>query len=95
VPRIEASPKTPTQFFPSAYVDAVLFKGIERIDVIDRKTFRGGLIDNILDVYQFMQTHLNLRYEYKETWQRENKYELPLEALREARVKNVGKAKRK
>lgn len=76
--------KDPTRFFASAYMDTVVFKGTERIDVIDRKVLKGGLIDNINDARKYLQSHLNLRYEYKANWRRENIYELPLDALREA-----------
>jgi ATP-dependent DNA helicase RecG len=76
--------KEPCNFFQSAYIDAVVFKGTERIDVIDRKIFRSGLLENLDNTRIFLQEHLNVRYKYREDWKRENVYELPMEALREA-----------
>ncbi|MBU2530108.1 MAG: putative DNA binding domain-containing protein, partial [Elusimicrobia bacterium] len=76
--------KEPCKFFPSVYVDAVVFKGTERVDVIDRKTFKSGLLENLNRARVYLQEHLNVRYEYRENWKRENIYELPLDALREA-----------
>jgi len=76
--------KEPCKFFPSAYVDVAVFKGTKRIDVIDRKTFKGGLLENLIRARVYLQEHLNVRYEYRENWKRENIYEIPLDALREA-----------
>ena len=78
--------KEPCKFFQSAYIDAVVFKGTDRVDIIDRKTFKGGLFENLNHVHIYLQKHLNLRYEYKEDWRRRNIYELPMDALREAAV---------
>lgn len=76
--------KEPCKFFQSAYVDAVVFKGTERVDVIDRKTFKSGLFENLNSARVYLQEHLNVKYKYREDWKRENIYELPLDALREA-----------
>jgi len=78
--------KEPCRFFQSAYVDAIVFKGTDRVDIIDRKIFRNGLFENLNKVYTYLQEHLNVRYEYGQDWRRRNIYELPLEALREATV---------
>ena len=76
--------KDACKFFQSAYVDAVVFKGIERINVIDRKIFKGSLLENLNSARIYLQEHLNVRYEYRKDWKRENAYELPMNALREA-----------
>lgn len=76
--------KDTCKFFQSAYVDAVVFKGIERINVIDRKIFRGSLLENLNSARIYLQEHLNVRYEYRKDWKRESVYELPMNALREA-----------
>jgi len=78
--------KNPCKFFQSAYVDAVVFKGTERVNVIDRKTFRGGLFENLNSARIYLQEHLSMRYEYGDDWRRKNIYELPMDALREAVV---------
>ncbi|MEW5693995.1 MAG: RNA-binding domain-containing protein, partial [Candidatus Hydrogenedentota bacterium] len=76
--------KEPCRFFQSAYVDAVVFKGKERFDVIDRKIFKSGLLENLSRTRIFFEEHLNVRYRYRKDWRREDIYELPIEALREA-----------
>ena len=76
--------KEPCKFFPSAYVDAVVFKGKDRVNVIDRKIFKGGLLENLNSARIYLQEHLNMKYKYRNDWKRENLYELPMDALREA-----------
>jgi len=76
--------KEPCNFFQSGYVDAVVFKGTERVDIIDRKIFKSGLLENLNNTRIFLREHLNLRYKYRDDWKRENIYELPMDALREA-----------
>jgi len=76
--------KAPCNFFQSAYIDTAIFKGTERVNVIDRKIFKGGLFENFNSVRIYLKEHLNMRYEYKDDWRRENIYELPIDALREA-----------
>jgi len=76
--------KEPGRFFSSAYVDVVVFKGTERVDVIDRKIFKSGLFENLISTRTYLEEHLNAKYKYRKDWKRENVYELPLDALREA-----------
>ena len=76
--------KEPCKLFPGVYIDAVVFKGTERVNVIDRKTFKSGLLENLNRVRVYLQEHLNVRYKYRKDWRREDIYELPLNALREA-----------
>ncbi len=77
--------KDPQKFFLHAYFDCVLFKGKEKSDVIDRKTFRVGLLDQLSSARDFVKKHLNLSYEFKQ-FEREEKYEIPLRAIEEAIV---------
>ena len=42
------------------------------------------LRENLNSTRIFLQEHLNLRYKYRDDWRRENIYELPMDALREA-----------
>ena len=55
-----------------------------RVDVIDRKIFKSGLLENLNSARIYLQEHLNVRYKYRKDWKRENVYELPMDALREA-----------
>lgn len=72
------------KFFRHSYIDMVVFKGTDRVDVIDRKIFNNGLFENFNKARIYLKEHLNVRYEYRDDWKRENIYELPLDALREA-----------
>jgi len=78
--------KDPVNFFRSAYVNVAVFEGKEKINVIDKKDFRSGLLQNLNRSRVYLKEHLNVRFEYGEDWKRKNIYELPLEALREAVV---------
>lgn len=42
-----------------ATVTCVLYKGIERIHVLDRKDFSGNIIDNIENAVMFVLRHTN------------------------------------
>lgn len=76
--------KEPCKFFQSAYLDVVVFKGTERVSVIDRKIFKGGLLENLNSARIYLREHLNMGYEYRNDWKHKNVYELPMDALREA-----------
>ncbi|MCL2159830.1 MAG: winged helix-turn-helix transcriptional regulator, partial [Oscillospiraceae bacterium] len=54
-----------------------------KIDIIDAKDLRGGIIENIDNAIVFLKRNLRVRYEIK-TVQRKNILELPEDALREA-----------
>ena len=75
--------KEPTRFNLDAYVDCILFQGNEKVTIMDRKTQKGNLMDNVEQAMIFLKKHLSLRYEIK-TLQRKEILELPEDALREA-----------
>ena len=77
--------KNPQRFFLHAYLDCVLFKGKDKTEVVDRKTFRSNLLSQLSSAKGFLKSHLNLSYEFKE-FEREEKYEIPLRAIEEALV---------
>ena len=77
--------KQPALFFPSAFLDCVLFKGRDKTTIIDRKTFREGLWSQLLDAREFLMKHLRLEYSFTGFERKEN-YEIPLRALEEALV---------
>jgi len=77
--------RNPQKFFLHAYLDCVLFKGKDKTNIIDRKTFRSGLLDQLSSAKEFLMRHLNLGYEFEGFERREN-YEIPLRALEEALV---------
>ncbi len=77
--------KNPQKFFLHAYLDCVLFKGAEKSDIIDRKTFRSDLLNQLNSAKEFIKKHLNLRYDFKD-FERKEEYEIPIRAIEEALV---------
>ena len=75
----------PTHYLPQSVVTCVLYKGDEKLHVLDRKDFSGGLLLNMEDAMLFLKKHLKLRYEIK-SLRRNEILELPEDALREALV---------
>jgi len=71
-----------------ATVTCVLYKGIEKIHVLDRKDFSGNIIDNVENAVMFVLRHTNLEYKI-EKLRREEITEIPEVALREAVVNAV------
>jgi ATP-dependent DNA helicase RecG len=75
--------KEPRRFFNQAYITCLLFKGDIKVDVLDRKDFAEGIVEDIESSLRFIER--NTRTAYKiEKLQRENIPEYPMEALREA-----------
>ena len=77
--------KNPQRFFLHAYLDCVLFKGKDKAEVIDRKTFRLGLLNQLSSAKKFVKKPLNLSYEFDD-FERKEIYEIPLRAIEEALV---------
>ena len=66
-------------------LDCALFKGTDKIDVLDSKISEGGLLEQIDFCMRFIR--MNLRCEYRIVdFVREEVYEIPLVAIREAVV---------
>ena len=69
--------------FDFTHVVCVLYKGTDKVDIIDAKNLTGGIMENIDDAIVFLKRNLRVSYEIK-TAQRKNILELPENALREA-----------
>jgi len=81
--------KNPQRFLPYCIIWAVRFKGCSTTEpMIDKKEIRGKLNDQIEEAEKFFKNHLNLKGDIKD-FEREEKYEIPLEALRESIVNAV------
>ena len=74
--------------FRHAGVVAALYKGVDKVDILDVKEFNGGIVANVDDAMVFLKKHLRVSYRIK-TLQREEILELPEDALREAVVNAV------
>ncbi len=71
------------RFFNQAYVTCLLFKGTEKVRILDRKDFTGGIVADIEDSLRFIERNTRLAYKI-EKLQREEIPEYPPAALREA-----------
>ncbi|OIN95434.1 MAG: transcriptional regulator, partial [Deltaproteobacteria bacterium CG1_02_45_11] len=71
-----------------ATVTCVLYKGNEKVHVLDRKDFSGNILENIESAVMFVMRHTNLEYKI-EKLRREEISEIPEVALREAIVNAV------
>jgi len=78
----------PMKYIPQAQVICALYKGAEKITVLDRKDLIGDLVTIIDEAILFLKKHLNLRYEIKEI-RRKEILEIPEIAIREAVVNAV------
>lgn len=74
--------------FPFAKIQCALFKGTERVVFIDKRDFEGPLYEQIEEAYEFVLKHINLGAEIRGLV-REDAYELPTEAIREAIVNAI------
>lgn len=73
----------PRRFFNQAYITCLLFKGHDRVHILDRKDFDGGIVSDIEESLRFIER--NTRNAYRiEKLQREEIPEYPMAALREA-----------
>ncbi|MCL2655353.1 MAG: helix-turn-helix domain-containing protein [Coriobacteriia bacterium] len=66
-----------------AGIYCLLYKGTEKVTILDAKELNGDIVSNVDDAMIFLKRHLNLSYKI-ETLRRENILELPEDALREA-----------
>ncbi len=71
-----------------AIVVCVLYRGTIKLDILDKKDFSSGLIENIENAILFVKRHTNVRYKI-ESIQREEVPDIPYEAIREAIINAV------
>jgi len=72
-----------SRFIPQARMTLIAFKGTDRVHIFDRQDFQDDLLAQFRGAEFFLKKHLNRRSVIK-GMVREDIYELPLEALREA-----------
>jgi len=70
-------------FFSQAYVTCLLAKGSDKVDILDRKDFAGGLVSDIEESLRFIERNTRTGYRI-EKLRREDVPEYPMRALREA-----------
>ncbi len=76
--------KEPEKFFRHNFITCVLYKGKERLNIIDRKDFKNDLLTNYDNGIGFLKQHLKVQYIIKGAGPRKEVLELPEEALRES-----------
>jgi len=72
-----------TDFFPNATISCVLFQGDDKYKIIDQREFDSDLHTNYQNAFAYLRSKLNTEYIIR-GGPREEKLELPEEALREA-----------
>ena len=72
-----------------ARVDCILFKGTDRVKILNRKQYKGNIIDNIEDALSFIKKHINTEYVITGKPRREEIDDYPEPALREAIINAV------
>ena len=65
-------------------VTCALYKGNDKVDILDRKDFNRDLKFNVDETMLFLERHLSVRYEFDGKPRRNEIPAVPLEALREA-----------
>ncbi|MDR0558231.1 MAG: winged helix-turn-helix transcriptional regulator [Treponema sp.] len=71
--------------FRHAGLVCALYKGIDKVAILDAKELNGDICNNVEDAMVFLKKHLRVSYKI-ESLKRENILELPEDALREAVV---------
>ena len=75
--------KNVLHFFPEAYITCLLGKGADKVHILDRRDFDGGIVADIEDALSFIERNTRTAYRI-ESLRRENIPEYPMKALREA-----------
>lgn len=75
--------KEPRDAILQCQMTLVAFKGKDRVNIYDRNDVKDDLLTQFNEAVTFLQKHLNVRSEIKGV-NRQDIYEIPLEALREA-----------
>ena len=75
--------KNVRHFFSEAYITCLLARGTDKVHILDRKDFDGGLVADIEDALRFIERNTRTAYRIK-SLKRENIPEYPADALREA-----------
>lgn len=81
--------KEPQRFVPWSVFTVALFKDKAGVDVIDRKEITGSLFEIVDNVMDFIKLYAKVAYRFTGMPQREEIYEYPFEAVREAVINSV------
>jgi ATP-dependent DNA helicase RecG len=81
--------ENPQRFIPWSVFTVALFKDDAGVDIIDRKEIEGSLFDIVEEVMKFVRLYSKVAYRFTGRPQRENVYEYPFDAIREAVINSV------
>ena len=81
--------RDPQWFVSWSVFTVVLFKDERGADIIDRKEVKGSLFEIVDQVMDFVKLYSKVAYRFTGKPQRENIYEYPFEAVREAVINSV------
>ncbi|MBM3709690.1 MAG: hypothetical protein FJW61_04645 [Actinobacteria bacterium] len=81
--------KEPQRFISWSVFTVALLKDDSGVDIIDRKDIDGGLFEIVEEVMNFVKLYSKVAYRFKGELKRENIYEYPFDALREAIINSV------
>lgn len=76
--------KHPEDYFFHAVVRCVLFKGVEKVYILDDKTFGGPLYQQYKKTIDWLKSKLQVSYEIEGVGPRKEKWEVPMGAFKEA-----------
>jgi ATP-dependent DNA helicase RecG len=79
----------PQRFIPWSVFTVALFKDKRGVDIIDRKEIEGSLFEIVEEVMKFVKLYSKVAYRFTGNPQRENVYEYPFDAIREAVINSV------
>ncbi len=71
------------KFIPDAYITCLLARGADKVHILDRKDFDGGIVADIQDALRFVERNTRTAWRI-EGLRREDIPEYPIKALREA-----------
>ncbi len=75
--------RKPRRFFSQAYITCILFRGTDRVHIVDRKDFEGGIVADIEASLHFVERNTRTAYRIR-SLRRQEIPEYPMMALREA-----------
>lgn len=78
--------KEPESIFPQAITRCVLFKGVDKVHIIDDKTYVGTLYNQYLQASAWIKDKLKVAYIIEGTGPRKEVWEIPLEVFKEALI---------
>ena len=81
--------KAPQRFIPWSVYTVALFKDDAGVDIIDRKELEGSLFEIVEEMMKFVRLYAKVAYRFTGKPRRENVYEYPFEAIREAVINSV------